>query len=420
MKISHFSSDSFGGAARAAFRLHQALVDDTQIESKMTVRLKPNDDWRINIPDESRIAKTAAILRPTIDDLPTRFQRSANAVPRSAAWLSALTAGQLNRSDADLVNLHWICSGFLSIEEIGKITKPVVWTLHDMWSFCGAEHLADDDEHSRWRMGYTKANRNPMDSCLDIDRWVWRRKQKAWQRPMHIVTPSKWLADCARSSALMQNWDVTVIPNTLDINRFKPIPKVLAREILCLPLEAKLILFGAVRGTQLSYKGWDLLQPALAKLSQHLPNTQAIIFGQGQPKNPPSLGMPLNWMGHLHDDATLALLYSAADVMVVPSRLESFCQTGSEAHACGCPVVAFNATGLRDVVEHGKTGYLAEPYSSEDLATGIEWVLADDDRHAHLSTNARERAVRLWSYSSVVPKYLEVYQRAMSTRACQL
>ena len=414
MKISHLSSDAFGGAARAAFRLHQALGDDTKIESRMIVRIKPNDDWRINIPNESRLAKATAFLRPTIDNLPTRFQRSSRAVPRSVSWLSTLSASQLNRSDADLVNLHWICSGFLSIEEIGKITKPVVWTLHDMWPFCGAEHLADDDEHARWRIGYTNENRNPMDRWLDIDRWVWRRKQQAWQRPIHIVTPSKWLSDCARSSPLMKNWDVTVIPNTLDINRFKPIPKVLAREILNLQSEAKLILFGAVRGTRLSYKGWDLLQPALAKLAERLPHAQAVIFGEGQPQDPPYLGMPLKWMGHLHDDATLALLYSAADVMVVPSRMESFCQTGSEAHACGCPVVAFNATGLRDVVEHGKTGFLAEPYSSEDLAKGIEWVLADDDRHAHLSTNARERAVRLWSHGAVVPKYLEVYRNAIS------
>jgi glycosyltransferase involved in cell wall biosynthesis len=213
---------------------------------------------------------------------------------------------------------------------------------------------------------------------------------------------------------------VTVIPNALDINRYKPIQKSLAREILGLPIKEKLILFGAVKGTQLSYKGWDLLQPALAKLSVLLPDVQAVIFGQGAPKNPPSLGMPLHWMGHLHDDATLALLYSAADVVVVPSRQENLPQLGTEAHSCGCPVVAFNATGLRDVVEHGKTGYLAEPYSSEDLATGIEWVLADDDRHALLSINARNRAVQFWSHATVVPKYLEVYQRAISARACQL
>ena len=158
---------------------------------------------------------------------------------------------------------------------------------------------------------------------------------------------------------------------------------------------------------------------ALVVVAKHLPEAHTVILGQEMPKNPPFLGMPMHWMGHLHDDATLALLYSAADVMVVPSRQEAFCQSGFEAHACGCPVVAFNATGLRDVVEHGQTGYLAEPYSSDGLAKGIEWVLADVQRHAHLSANARVRVVSLWSYELVVPQYLEVYRRAIYTRDCQ-
>jgi glycosyltransferase involved in cell wall biosynthesis len=414
MKISHLSSDSIGGAARAALRLHNALLLNAEIDSTMIVRQKMNDDWRIAQPKECRIAKAYSHIRPFIDLLPARLQHSKNITPRSPAWVSAISAKQINQSDADIINLHWICSGFLSIEEIGKITKPIVWTLHDMWAFCGAEHLASDDPQASWRVGYSANSRPVNDSGVDIDRWVWRRKQKAWLKPMKIVTPSEWLADCARSSALMRNWDVTVIPNVLDTTKFKPISKLVAREILGLPLEAKLIAFGAIKGTQLSYKGWDLLQPALEIVAKKLPDAQAVIFGQSEPKYPPSLGLPLHWVGHLHDDATLALLYSASDVMVVPSRQESFSQTASEAHACGCPVVAFNATGLMDVVENRVTGYLADPYSIQDLVKGIEWVLVDEMRRERLSAQARERAIRLWSHGVVVPKYLEVYKHVSS------
>ncbi len=412
MNISLLSSDSIGGAARAALRLHQALVADSQVNSKMIVRQKVNDDWRITGP-EGKLANAASMFRLTLDGLPTHLQRTAKLIPHSAAWVSTISSNAINHSDADVINLHWICAGFLSIEEIGRITKPVVWTLHDMWPFCGAEHLAKYDENSRWHTGYSKTNRDPLDRGLDIDRWVWLRKQKAWQRPMHIVTPSRWMAECASSSLLMHNWNITVIPNTLDLNKYKPIPKLLARNILCLPLKAKLIMFGAIRGVEAQHKGWDLLQTALTRVAQHLPDAQCIIFGQNEPKDPPTIGMPLNWMGHLHDDYTLALLYSAADVVVVPSRQENLPQTGTEAHACGCPVVAFDATGLRDVVVHGQTGYLAGPYSSEDLAKGIEWVLADEERHARLSALARERAVRLWSHQVVVSQYQEVFRRAM-------
>ena len=413
MIITHFSSDSISGAGRAAHRLHQALVEEKEHKSRMIVRLKVIDDWRVTGP-EGKLTKAATKIRPFLDSIPTHFQRTTNKILHSAAWFGGISAASINQSDADVVNLHWICSGFLSIEEIGRITKPVVWTLHDMWAFCGAEHLANDDVNARWRSGYTKTNRNQEHKGIDLDRWAWRRKQAAWQRPMHIVTPSHWLADCARSSALMRDWDVTVIPNTLDVNKYKPIPKLLAREILCLPQDARLVLFGAILGTQLPHKGWDLLQPALASVAARVSNVHGVIFGQGEPKHPPALGMPLHWLGHLHDDATLALLYSAADVAVVPSRQENLPQTGTEAQACGCPVVAFNATGLVDVVEHGRTGYLAEPYSCDDLANGIEWVLEDAERHARLSAQARERAVRLWSPHIVAPQYLEVYRRAIS------
>ena len=120
-------------------------------------------------------------------------------------------------------------------------------------------------------------------------------------------------------------------------------------------------------------------------------------------------------MGHLNDDATLALLYSAADVMMVPSRQEAFGQTGSEAQACGCPVVAFNCTGLQDIVEHRVTGYLATPYDSVDLANGIKWVIENKDRHESLSSAARERALRLWAPEVVIPSYKAIYEDVLAS-----
>jgi glycosyltransferase involved in cell wall biosynthesis len=413
MKVIHYSGDSIGGAGRASVRIHNALKSNPEVDSTMIVRQKMNDDWRIAQPNEGIITKVCTQIRPYIDFLPARLHHSENNIPRSPAWVSAITAKQINQSDADVINLHWICSGFLSIEEIGKIRKPVVWTLHDMWAFCGAEHLAEDANTARWRVGYAKSSRNSQDWGFDIDRWVWRRKKKSWLKPMHIVTPSRWLADCVQSSELMMNWNVTVIPNPLDTLKYKPSNKQFSRETLGLPLNSKLIAFGAILGTKLNYKGWDLLQPALIEIAKTIPDAQVVIFGQSEPKDPPLIGMPIHWMGHLYDDYTLSLIYSAADLLVVPSRQESFCQTASEAQACGCPVVAFKTTGLLDVVEHQVTGYLVNPFSVDDLKKGIEWVL-DNTESLRLSGNARQRAESLWGYQQVLEKYLDLYKRVVS------
>ena len=407
--LSH--ADMYGGAARATARLHKALLD-SGVQSRMRLSVKKSDLTTVDGP-QGHVGKALSLLRPTLGSLLMRVQQSANPVTHSPALLPSGLVTELNRSDADVLNLHWVNSEFLSIEDIGRLRKPLVMTLHDMWAFCGAEHYAPDDMEARWRMGYTPDNRPEGHGRVDIDRWVWERKLKAWRRPAHIVTPSRWLADCVKASVMMHDWPVTIIPNPLDTQQYQPWSKALAREVLGLPSTATLVLFGAIGGGKDPRKGWDLLQAALTQITDEKLDVHCVIFGQSEPSSPPRLGLPLHWLGPLYDDVTLALLYSAADVTVVPSRQENLPQSGTEAQACGCPVVAFNTTGLRDVVDHGQTGYLAEAYSSNDLAQGIKWVLADKERHSRLSAQARQRAVRLWSPQVVVPQYLEVYGRVI-------
>lgn len=414
MKISIVStSDSSGGAARAALRLHKVLLDNGS-DCRMRVAEK-NCDLTSVAGAVGKVAKGWGILRRNSAVALMRLQSTPNFNAHSPSVFPSGIVDELNASVAEVINIHWVCNEFLSIEDLGRIKKPAVWTLHDMWAFCGSEHYAPEDGLARWRSGYLAENRPAEHKGLDIDRWVWNRKIKNWARPAHIVTPSRWLADCAINSALMHDWPVTVIPNPLDTRQFQPWPKALAREILGLPLDVRLVLFGAIGGGSAPRKGWDLLQPALDIVAGKMPDMQGVILGQSKPLNPPSLKMPLHWMGHVSDDATLALLYSAADVTVVPSRQENLPQSGTEAHACGCPVVAFNCTGLPDVVAHGETGYLAEPYGSEDLAKGIHWVLEDSERHSRLCAAARVRALHLWSPEVVVPQYIKVYEAAIES-----
>jgi glycosyltransferase involved in cell wall biosynthesis len=214
----------------------------------------------------------------------------------------------------------------------------------------------------------------------------------------------------------MASWPVTVIPNALPTQIYQPWPRLLARKMFGLPTDIPLVLFGAIKGMHDQNKGWSLLEPALRLLAEEIPGVQAVVFGQSAPASPLQLGLPVNFVGRLYDDQSLAMLYSAADVMVVPSRMENLPQTASEAQSCGIPVVAFSATGLMDVVEHKVTGYLAQPYSSRDLANGIVWTLSDSDRYDLLSSQARQRAVNFWSEDVVMKQYLSLYQGVLDQR----
>lgn len=408
--LSH--SDNGGGASRAAYRLYRGLRA-ADAETCMLVRSKQSGDWTVRtLP--ARHAKLVNFLRSRCGGHLMRLQNTGNPNMHSANWLPSNLAATINASDADVVSVHWLGGEAMSVEDLGRIRKPAVWTLHDMWAFCGAEHVTDDDEGARWRTGYTRANRAPGATGPDLDRHTWLRKRRAWTRPVQIVTPSRWLADCVRHSALLRDWPVAVIPNALDTDVFKPLDQAFCRHVLNLPPDRRIVLFGAFGGARSLNKGYDLLHGALQKLGAAARDMLCVVFGESAPQAPPALPLPVRWMGHVADDATLALLYGAADVMVIPSRRENLPQSGTEAHACGRPVVAFRCSGLPEVVDHGETGYLAQPFDSADLARGIAWVLDDAPRQASLGAAARAKALAQWSTPRVVRAYLDIYEAAMA------
>jgi len=402
-------ADVNGGAARAAYRIHHA-VRTAGVHSTMLVNLSESGDWTVEGPG-SPLGRATARVRPYAASGFRAFLSTENPVIHSPAVIPSRWPRRLNASDADIIHMHWIAGETLSIRDVGRLNKPVVWTLHDMWAFCGAEHYTDDD---RWQEGYRSDNRPEHESGFDLNRWTWRRKLKHWRRPMHVVTPSRWLADCVRDSALMRDLTVTVIANPIDTDRWKPIDQVQARSLLGLPTDASLLLFGALDGAGDPRKGFDLLLDALVHLHAGREELHLVVFGQLAPRYPPDLGFPIHYTGHLHDDLSLCVLYSAADLLVIPSRQEAFGQTASEAHACGTPVVAFNTGGLRDIVDHQHTGYLAHAYDTEELAAGIRWVIKESANY-RLGRNARERAVKHFAYPVVAKKYRQVYAAAIKS-----
>lgn len=409
MKIWHLSeSDLLGGAARAAYRIHRALRA-AGVDSWMQVMRSRSGDPTVR-GATTKLEKLVHLGRSELEPLLMRLMRTANPVQHSAAVLPSRWPARIARSDTDLVHLHWMGSAMLSVADIGRVCRPIVWTLHDMWAFCGAEHYATDD---RWQTGYTASNRPTGETGLDINRWTWKRKRRHWTRPIQMVTPSRWLANCTRKSKLMADWPVEVIPNAVDTEIWSPIEPQTARYLLGLPPTGPLLLFGAYDGTVDPRKGFDLLVEALARLRGQVPDLRLMVIGQAEPATAKDLGFPVHYYGRLNDELSLRVIYSAADTMLVPSRQEAFGQTASEAIACGTPVVAFNIGGLPDIIDHQHNGYLAEPFNIQDLVEGIKWIL-DNGEKTNLRINARQKAVKQFSYSVVANKYRNIYEETLS------
>jgi glycosyltransferase involved in cell wall biosynthesis len=429
ISVLHVSaSDSMGGAARAAYRIHRSLSQrhlEGELASRMRVIHKASGDASVIAGPPQGVGPIWSRLQPRFSATSYRNFASANRTWHSAAWPDTGLGAELNRSDADLLHLHWVGrlhrTDTLSIEEIGRLRKPLVWTLHDMWAFSGAEHycLAPPAVDRRYQDGYLPKNRWSGDRGPDLDRWAWERKRRCWRRPMQIVCPSRWLADCVSGSALMARWPVQVIPNPLDLEAFAPAPQDQARALLGWPHDHCVILFGAMSGMADPLKGADLLLAALHHLAEvygHAPARPIllVVFGGSgaAPKADPPF--PVRCTGHLHDDLSLRLHYAAADVMVVPSRLDNLPNTALEAQGCGTPVVAFGTSGLVDVVADRFSGALAEPFDPGSLAAAICWVLEDPERRRRLGEQARQRAERLWAPGVVAEQYAQLYRRVLA------
>lgn len=410
MKILHLSTfDIIGGAARAAYRIHHGLRE-VGADSWMLVQKKASDDRAVLGP-QTAMGQIAGRTRSELSKLALRSYPKVNRSTFDPQQVPDRLFSHIAQVNPDVVNLHWILNGYLQVETLARIRKPIVWTLMDMWSFTGGCHYTQECEKYTQSCGSCPQLGSHTDQ--DLSRQVWQRKVKAWEKlNLTLVSPTQWLAECARSSSLFHHRRIEVIPFCLDTHTYKPIDKHAARAALNLPQDKHLILFGAVSATKDRRKGFQLLQPALQKLAQTHLNQQAnvVVFGSSQPHEPVDLGFEAHYLGHLNDNVSLCLTYAAADVFVAPSLQEAFGQTASEAMACGTPVIAFKGTGLADIVDHQQNGYLAAPFEVDDLARGIAWILEDPERHALLSATARQKAEREFALERQANQYLSLYR----------
>lgn len=383
MKVVHVNtSDIRGGAAIAAHRLHKALLKKN-IDSKMLVMNKYSDEKNVFVARDNKIEKHFfSKVRRVLNRLFLfKYKNRKNIIFSPAKFGLDITKNEIIRN-ADVIHLHWIVGGFLSLSSLDKLfslNKKIVWTLHDSWVFTGGCHVRYDCNKYTENCG--KCPILNSSSKNDLSKKVFKKKKEVFSQlnNLTIIAPGNWLNYCVNESNLLKKFNNLVIPNILDENIFKNINKKLSREILNLDLDKKYICFGAFNSTTTEYKGWKYLKDAiktLNKIDGNLKNKiELLVFGSSHSKNIASFPFKTKFFGRLSDEYTLALLYNAVDVFVGPSLEEAFGQTFNESIFCGTPAVSFENTGTEDIIEHKENGYLAKYKDSEDLANGILWTL---------------------------------------------
>ena len=409
------SEDGHGGAARAAMRLHLSLCA-LDVESHLLVQ-KKNTDRDTVIGPRPCLGFWQEEIRPHLDALPVSLYPRRTRSPFSPATLPGSLLKNIKRLSPDVVHMHWVCNGQVRLESLSKIKQPLVWTLHDFWPFTGGCHYPEGCQGYMEQCGACPQLGSLREK--DLSRWIWNRKDRYWRSlDLTIVAPSHWLADCVRESSLFGKLRVEVIPNGLDLDVYRPLDKAFCRDLFNLPQDRSLILFGSINATSDKRKGFHLLQPALNRLAEQggAEKVELVIFGATAQKNTVSMNFPVHYMGRLNDDTSMAALYSAADVVVVPSIEDNLPNVVMEALACGTPCVAFDIGGLPDMIDHQENGFLARPFLVDDLALGLRWVLENNTCRLSLSTKARTKVLEEFGMEKVTRRYMELYEDILARK----
>lgn len=414
MKVALINTYLKGGAGIACQRLSEALRKNNVEAQTLTQDEIENSPYIFSITKNAfnklgnKIRLTKELL-PLIPRLKSREDLFKFSIGKEGV---DITDNPLVRN-ADIIHLHWINQGFLSIENIHqlkKLNKPLVWTLHDMWAFTGGCHYSKGCLAYENECNYCPYLKNA--SATDLSNRVWKKKKSLFKDlDITFVACSDWLKETALRSRLLKEAKVVSIPNPIDHEAFKAIDAKTARVRLNLSENSKVILFGAMN-VEDKRKGFSYLLNALNILAEKFPETgneiELAVFGELKNTSTITLPFQVKNLGLLRSKEAIINAYSAANVYVIPSLEDNLPNTVMESLSCSTPVAGFNTGGIPEMIDHNRNGYIAAFKSAEDLANGIHHLLYKAEEKA-LREESRKKVVNYYSEKIVAEKYTKLY-----------
>ena len=411
MHITHIShSNTRGGAANYVKRI---------IESNESIGIK-NSLLASSVAKSENIFETSKItqtifgklyskLTQTIDKKMNKLEYRIDYRFKSPNQIGALSAKKINLSDTDVVHMHWVNGGIISIKQIGKIDKPIVWSMLDMWPFLGAEHYLSIENDRRYIEGYNKNNRVKGEKGLDICRLCWSQKINNFKK-INLVAPSKWLADKARSSLLFKDRHIEIVPPPINTKIFAP--RIGLNHSNSYGFGSDDFVIGFIGGIS-GRKGWHYINEIIQTSRSNF-NWKFLLAGANL-NDYPIFNSNVNKLGVIENINELTMFYNSIDVLLVLSEQEAYGLAAQEAQTCGTPVIAFYDTGVEDIVKNNETGFLIKNKDPRSVYSKLEDLSnASVGFIDNIKVKARQRAVQEWDYSRISLIYSDIYRAVLS------
>lgn len=395
-----------GGAAKGALNLHKAILSHG-IKSHILTTAKDT----LNDDTISNINKYKAFFYAKLDSGISRLCGAKNIFSNN--FLGVNISQNIHYKNVDIIHLHWVNNGFISLRTIAQIDKPIVWSVRDMWAFSGGCHyaLADNKLCFKFKSDCShcpqlKPKIKPLDNIAFLNQ---KLKKRFYPSTLHFVGISSFISKCLASSVITKDFPICTILNCINPNDFIPINKNIAKQILNIKTHKKVILCGA-NALNDFYKGFDYFLESLTYLQKD--RYFLCFFGKFDERLIPR-GFEFKSFGYHNSNIALSLLYSAADVFVAPSLLDAAPKTIMESLSCATPAISFDNSGGADIIKHKKSGYLAKAFYANDLANGIEFI-ANAKNYDEISHFARESAISTFSADIIAKQYIDLYANIIS------
>ncbi|HEY9751626.1 MAG TPA: glycosyltransferase [Coleofasciculaceae cyanobacterium] len=408
MKITHLNLGNgyrYGGTAVATLRLHQALQKVGITSNILCGYLDEKYEKIERLPRPNWVKLFEVLAKPLFKELGLNDLHN---------FSSFLLRHSPALTKTDLLHLHCIHHGYFNYLALPYLTaeKPAVYTIHDTWAFTG--HCSVNYQCDRWKLGCGQCPDLTILPAVKRDNThlVWQLKQWVYQHSnLSIVSPSNWVTQQLQES-ILKNFPIYQIPHGIDTDIFRPLDKNYCRSVLDIPPDKKVIM---AIGSDSFLKGSDLLQRAILSLPASLQkDIVLLVMGKEVSFLTQNIDCQIRYVGAVEIDSFKAILYSAADLFLFPTRGETFGLVALESLACRTPVVSFQVGGVPDIVRHGQTGYLAAPETSEELAQGIMQLLDDPDMRQKMGQQGRQMALKEFSIELEAQRYIEVYAKMLN------
>jgi glycosyltransferase involved in cell wall biosynthesis len=406
LKILHLNFSDNGGSGIVVSRINDCLRTKNY-ESNILVAEKTTSSNYV-LCNQNSFDKFMWSQKKKISRNLKYFFKTKNKNTHSINFFDSNILSQINKLNPDLINIHWIGNELISLKQISKIKIPIIWTLHDMWLYSGAEHYT---YNNRYIEGYNNTNKDKDESGFDLNKWVWNRKKKYIHKDIKIITSNNWQEQNVKNSSLLKNNENFKIPYPIDLDFWKPIERTLAKKKLNWEDDKIHLLFGISNYSRKKIKGLDIALDLFHKFNKINDKKYVLnIFGDINKSH--INHEQINLLGTINNLSTFKTLYSASDLLLHPSRLESFGLIPLEALACGLPILINKKTGTNDLILSDKMGYCLENEIDSNFDLILSWFnkncLVNNQNLLH--KNIKEN----FSYSVIGDKYKNLLDKIVN------